>query len=275
MAEASMFADSLLIVAHPDDDILWLGSVVDRVGGIIFCFNEDPGNPALGKARLKTIADYPLDNVATLRLIEPQAWDKADWSRPSESASGIRLGNAQDEARYAETFDKLLGMLRGRVASSRNIFTHNPWGEYGHEEHVLVHRVLKTLQQEFRFDLWFSNYCSNRSATFMNRYISGFGEAGERLPVNLQLVTEIAEIYKHNDCWTWYDDYRWFDSEWLRREQTDAEHKQVLPYGHSFPLNYIKIHVGSNRQRPTRAMRTLSRLKRRLQSTAFFSINRE
>jgi hypothetical protein len=274
MAEASMFADSLLIVAHPDDDILWLGSVVDRVGGIIFCFNEDPGNPTLGKARLKTIADYPLENVTTLRLMEPQAWDKADWSQPSESASGIRLVDPQDEARYTETFERLLGMLRGRVAAARNIFTHNPWGEYGHEEHVLVHRVLRTLQQEFRFDLWYSNYCSNRSVTFMNGYLSGFDAACECLPVNLGLVRRIAAIYKRNDCWTWYDDYRWFDSEWLRKEQADTEHEQVLPYGHSFPLNYIKIHVGGSKQRPARAMRTLSRLKRRLQSATSFTINR-
>ena len=166
-------------------------------------------------------------------------------------------------------------MLGDRLAGVQNILTHNPWGEYGHEEHVLVYRVLKALQQEFRFDLWYSNYCSNRSVTFMNRYISGFDDAYERLPVNLGLVREIAEIYKHNDCWTWYDDYTWFDSEWLIREQADAVQKKRLPYGHSFPLNYIKIHICSNKQRPMRIMRTLSRLKRRLQSKTSFSINRE
>ena len=127
-------------------------------------------------------------------------------------------------------------ILRERVANRKNVFTHNPWGEYGHEEHVLVYRVLKTLQTEFHYDIWFSNYCSNRSVHLMNHYISGFVAEYECLPVNLTLVHEIAEIYRSNECWTWYEDYQWFEQECLMREVSPSEKSELelLPYGHNF-----------------------------------------
>lgn len=235
-----------MVVAHPDDDILWMGSVIDKVGGIIFCFQDDVGNPQMGSARKKTISTYPLQNVHTLGITEPQAWDKANWSQPEATRYGIKLEKCRDsESRYRETFDKLLQILRGRVADKKNVFTHNPWGEYGHEEHVLVYRVLKTLQTDFHYNLWYSNYCSNRSANFMSHYISGFGAEYKCLQVNLSLVKEIAEIYKKNGCWTWYADYQWFEQECLMMEAFCSTISVLLPYGHNFPVNYIKIDIES------------------------------
>ena len=260
-----MFEDSLLIVAHPDDDILWMGSVIDKVDAVIFCFNDDPGNPSVGKARQRTIKEYPLSNVSTLDLNETQSWDKADWTHPDASAYGIKIVKSlESESRYQEAYEELLKVLRSRVAEAKNVFTHNPWGEYGHEEHVLVYRVLKALQTEFHFDVWFSNYCSNRSVNFMNHFISGFDVVYESLPVNLPLVNEIAEIYRKNECWTWYEDYRWFESECLIREKPGVLQTEALPYGRSFPLNYIKIHVDSNPPGPDRFTQAISKLKRKL-----------
>lgn len=266
-----MFEESLLIVAHPDDDILWLGSVVDKVDDIIFCFIDDSVNPDMGEARRKTIKEYPLANVSSLDLSEPQAWDKANWNQPVASAWGIKIEKPLEfETLYKDAYEKLLGKLRTRVADANNIFTHNPWGEYGHEEHVLVYRALKSLQQEFHFDLWYSNYCSNRSVTFMNHYISGFDTSYECLPVNLRLVNAIAEIYKKNQCWTWYEEYQWFKTECLVRERPGAETDKTLPYGHSFPLNYLKIHISDKKPKPHRFPPTLLRLKKKLRSELSF-----
>lgn len=262
-----MFEDSVLIVAHPDDDILWMGSVVEKVDSIIFCFNDDPGNAELGAVRKKTIAEYPLSNVTTLDIAEPQSWDKADWSQPVTTEYGIRLNNCREsDEKYMNAYYKLIHILRERVANRKNVFTHNPWGEYGHEEHVLVYRVLKTLQAEFRYDIWFSNYCSNRSVHLMNRYISGFVAEYECLPVNLTLVHEIAEIYRSNECWTWYEDYQWFEQECLMREVPSSEKSELelLPYGHNFPVNYIKIHIESQKSKSFNRMEIAARLKRKL-----------
>ncbi len=260
-----MFEDSVLIVAHPDDDVLWMGSVIDKVESIIFCFRDDPGNPDLGEAREKTIDQYPIPGISSFGLTEPQAWNRANWSQPEATPYGIRLGYCKDsERRYRNIYEDLLHILRGRLVNIKNVFTHNPWGEYGHEEHVLVYRVLKTLQAEFHYDLWFSNYCSNRSVNFMNHYISGFGAEYECLPVSLALVSEIVEIYKRNGCWTWYEDYQWFEQECLMQEKYGGTASEQLPYGHSFPVNYIKIHVGVQNLKHNRFVKIASRLQRKL-----------
>lgn len=265
LVTAVVFEASLIIVAHPDDDILWLGSVIDKVGGITFCFQEDAANPEIGAAREKTINAYPLQDVSSLELTEPPSWDKANWSHPEATAYGIKLEKCQNaELRYRETYENLLHTLRVRMADIKNVFTHNPWGEYGHESHVLVYRVLKTLQAEFHYDLWFSNYSSNRSVNFMNHYIYGFSAEYECLPVNLSLVNEIAEIYKKNGCWTWYEDYQWFERDCLMREIPGGAVSGQSAYGHIFPVNYIKIHVETHNPKHNRFLRIATRLQRKL-----------
>ena len=260
-----MFEDSVLIVAHPDDDILWLSSVIDKVEKIIFCFNEDPAKPALGVARKKTIAEYPLSNVSTLDIAEPQSFDKADWSEPVTTEYGLKLSRCKEsDARYKKTYEELVHRVRNLVADRKNVFTHNPWGEYGHEDHVLVYQVLKTLQVEFHYTLWFSNYCSNRSVTLMDNYISGFHSDYECLPANRVLAQQIADVFKTNGCWTWYEDYQWFDSECLMRSTLSEDHPAPLPYGHNFPINYIKIHIKSEKPQPHPLIKMWKKIKRKL-----------
>jgi len=244
-----MFEDSILVVAHPDDDILWLSSVVDKVEKIIFCFNEYPPKPELGLARKKTIDEYPLSNVSTLDIAEPQSFDKADWNKPVITEYGIKLSKCREsDARYKETYEILLHRIRGLVSDRANVFTHNPWGEYGHEDHVLVYQALRALQAEFKYTLWFSNYCSNRSVTLMNNYITGFHPDYQCLTANIKLAQKIADIFRSNDCWTWYEDYQWFDSECLMRNAPFEAQSEPLPYGHIFPVNYIKINIESEKK---------------------------
>ena len=134
-----MFEDSVLIVAHPDDDLLWLSSVIDKVEQVIFCCNEDPAKPGTGLARKKTIAEYPLPNVSMLDIAEPQSFDKANWNGPVITEYGLKLSKCQkSDARYKMTYENLLRRVRHQVADRKYVFTHNPWGEYGHEDHVLV-----------------------------------------------------------------------------------------------------------------------------------------
>lgn len=260
-----MFEASAVIVAHPDDDVLWLSSVLDKVDSTVFCFNDCPGKPDLGAARKKTIAEYPLRQVSSLDIVEAQSYKQADWSQPVLTEYGIKLGrNPEAEARYQNTYRRLLDGLRDVVAERKNIFTHNPWGEYGHEDHIMVYRALSALQEEYGYALWFSNYCSNRAFRLMNRYVHGFNTDYRTLATNQELAKAIVQLYKNNGCWTWYEDYQWFQDECLM--QNTSLEKQTLPYGHNFPINYLKIpDEPETRQPPPPFFRRLVRsLKRRL-----------
>ena len=151
--------------------------------------------------------------------------------------------NEEADIRYKHAYEKVVLAARSIVADRKNVFTHNPWGDYGHEDHLLVYKALKNLQAEFDYAIWFSNYSSNRSVHLMNNYISGFRSDYECLPTNKALSQEIVELYRKYECWTWYADYQWFDRECLMRDIPVSDQSQLLPYGHNFPINYLKMTV--------------------------------
>ena len=71
---------------------------------------------------------------------------------------------------YKENFQQIYDRLKARLKPDMNVFTHNPWGEYGHEEHIQMFRVLQKLREEIGFRLWMSNYCTDRAAPLAMRY---------------------------------------------------------------------------------------------------------
>ena len=237
-----MFEKSIIIVAHPDDDILWLSSVIEKVSEILFCFLDFKPDPLVGPARRKTISDYPLDNVSCLEIEEAHSFNKADWTNPVETKYGLELtrntGSTKD---YAANYKRLYESLCDKLRNYDNVFTHNPWGEYGHEDHVQVYRVLKEIQNIHGYNLWYSNYCSNKSFPLMLNHISGFSSDYITIPTNKELASEIADIYIKNGCWTWYEDYCWFNEESFIKDQ--GEPGTTSKAGHIFPLNLIKMPI--------------------------------
>ncbi len=236
---SEMFSRSILIVAHPDDETLWFSSIVDKVDEILFCFSDYPPLPSLGSGRKKVLDSYPLDNISSLEIEESGSFSGADWNTPAESPWGMAITQSrQIKQRYQDNYPLLEKLLAEKLRRYSNVFTHNPWGEYGHEDHVQVYRAVENLQKQLSFQLWFSNYVSNRSAKLMFSYISGFDNEYVSLPTNPELAERIANNYKKHNCWTWYDDYRWFDRESFINSSYIGNAKKN--YGHIFPVNMLK-----------------------------------
>ena len=57
----------------------------------------------------------------------------------------------------------------------RNVIAHGPWGEYGHEEHVQVFRVVASLATEMGFRLWLPAYVAPKSEALMLRNLKYCG----------------------------------------------------------------------------------------------------
>ena len=140
---------------------------------------------------------------------------------------------------YINNYNALKARLQEYLQGYRNVFTHNPWGEYGHIEHVQVYRVIKSLQKELQFNLWFSNYVSNMSARLMVNELAELGPETVTLPTDRSLAEDIASIYKLNKCWTWYDDYEWCDNETFIQSADDLYSRRK--YGALLPINLINI----------------------------------
>jgi hypothetical protein len=124
-----------------------------------------------------------------------------------------------------------------------NVLTHNPWGEYGHEEHVQIFRVLRALQDEIEFGLWVPNYCSDRALPLATRYFSREATDYIRFATDKDYATKLAELYIQEGCWTWADAWAWFD------EECFIEASSLTPgeaaYSHLFPLNLFKFGAAS------------------------------
>jgi len=231
---------SVIVAAHPDDENLWFSSILSKVDQVVICFLPVPSNSTWTEGRRKSLASYPLGNVSCLELVESEVFWGVDWSRAVETEYGLKITDTRlSDKAYIQNFDILQQQLRTQLQGYRNVFTHNPWGEYGHVEHVQVYRAVKALQREMKFSLWFPNYASNKSAGLMADTLAGRELQSVTLETDKALAERIADVYKVNDCWTWYKDYAWCDSETFIGDCDEPA--EGRGYGRVVTINFISI----------------------------------
>lgn len=236
-----LLRDSCLVVAHPDDEILWFSSILARVGRVVVCFLPSRSRPKLTRGRQAVLADYPVRTIAALGLEEANVYDRARWPYPDHTAYGLELRRDTDRdaaRRYQDNFETLQSKLTQQLAGYGNVFTHNPWGEYGHEEHVQVHRAVKSAQEALGFSLWCSNYVSSRSHNLMARGLKGAAIESFTLETDRPLARDIAALFKTHGAWTWFEDYQWPEREsflLINAGQQQASAVQTVP------LNFLEM----------------------------------
>jgi len=240
MNTSGIFEKFVIVSAHPDDEVLWFSSILDKVDEIIVCFLGVKSEPNARVNRQRSLLDYPLKNISCLGLDESETFYGVDWQNPVRTPHGIEISNKKypDKA-YKENYGKLKEQLKEKLSGYYNVFTHNPWGEYGSDEHIQIYRVVKDLQKKMNFNLWFSNYVSNKSFKLMLDYFNKHNFQHVTLQTNKKLAYTIKDLYKKNDCWTWYDDWEWLDEESFMKDMTlegkTKQHSRILP------MNLIKV----------------------------------
>ena len=216
---------------------------------------------SIGPARAKVLETFPRGGVSSLHLAEAATYGCADRSNPKLSSVGIELGTTAAkrdlkqralrlagrskapadgiQANYTTNYSRVVDALRPQLSPETNVFTHNPWGEYGHEDHIQVFRALETLRGEIGFKLWISNYCTERSLPLAMRYFDNRVHDFIRLPVDKDFAAEVVDCYKNAGCWTWADDWVWFDDECFM--EAPSQPVDGGQQGHLFPLNLFRI----------------------------------
>ncbi len=199
-----------VVVAHPDDEALWLSSVLASAERVVYCFGEPFAKPAIASARRRVLAALPLPGVTDLGIPESGARFSADWAEPVLTATGIEVLDPAARVRYAANYPRLTAALRPVLAGHRHVYTHNPWGEYGHTEHVQVHRAVAALQAELGFTLWFSNYVGPASWPLAQALAAAL-RWGERrvLATDRPLARRLRRLYRRHGVWTWSIAHRW------------------------------------------------------------------
>ena len=225
-------------MAHPDDEVLWFSSILDKINKVVLCFQLKKGNEKLGKNRETVIQKYPLDTILSLELYEANAYKEKHFIFPIPSKYGMILYNYKSHLRYKKNYHSLKQRLDTILSNQKTVFTHNPWGEYGNEEHVQIYRVVKELQKKYKYDLYFSNYVSTKSMKFAQKYIFKINYPYIVSKPNFQLTEKIKSLYQLNNCWTWTKDWTCYPEEIFL--QDTIIHKNIHKYGHIVPLNLIK-----------------------------------
>lgn len=255
----NIIEDAVLVVAHPDDEILWFSSVLEQCKRVIVCFgpsarhNEswDPGREAL-------IDSYPLSKAKFLKVRQSEAFQSFNWRRPTVSPAG-ELSLRRPDARYAENSQQLLALLRRELECERVVFTHNPWGEYGHEEHVQVFNAVSALRDSADFDMFVNSYTSNRSHALMLRSLKWLaddriGQSHIVRSTDAELAVKFKQLYLDHGCWTWMEDYSWPAAEAFYRVVRTPVTKAPGTTA-TIPLNYVQFRFTS-----TAAERVVGRL---------------
>jgi LmbE family N-acetylglucosaminyl deacetylase len=199
-----------VVVAHPDDEALWLSSAVGSAGRVVFCFGAVFERPQLSEARRRAVAALPLADIVDLAIPESGAGFSIDPVDPEPTATGIKITDSAARARYESNYAKLIGALRTGLAGFRDVYTHNPWGEYGHPEHIQVHRAVAALQGELGYTIWFANYVSAASWPLARRLGNQVCWTHRRIvQPDLTTARRLMRVYREHGAWTWTRAHRW------------------------------------------------------------------
>jgi len=153
----------LVIVAHPDDEAIWFSPVLSSADLILVTFPRHPSKVRLTEARELVRRDYPL-RLEFLPLTASGAFRQSDWSSRKPARYGVELADtcpAESRERYFANYDKLLAALDHLLADAVEVYSHNPWGEYGHEEHIQVWCAVSELAEKHGCSVWIWDGFSN------------------------------------------------------------------------------------------------------------------
>jgi LmbE family N-acetylglucosaminyl deacetylase len=199
-----------VVVAHPDDEALWLSAALAQAERVVFCFADQYDSAQKSAARRRAVAALSLPGLISLGLTESGTRKLVDWQNTRFTPTGIEIADAAGRARYEANYQSLLAALRPVLAGCAAVYTHNPWGEYGHPEHVQVYRAVAELQRELGYTIWFSNYVSALSWPLARRAgAEPCWAARQEMRPDTALARRLFFSYLRHRAWTWPVLHRW------------------------------------------------------------------
>lgn len=199
-----------VVFAHPDDEVIFASSLLESSSKIILCYSELKSSKLISDGRNQVKTLYPLSQAIFLDLSEPERLSPLDefndWRYPVENEFGIKSsieGSRFSKSRKA--FNELFSILREQLNDIDLVITHNPWGEYGHPQHVMIHRAVTRIAKTKDIRILVPGVFSLKSKYLMNKTVHRLGTKPIILDVNKSLSKNLQAIYIDNNCWTWND----------------------------------------------------------------------
>ena len=178
--------DVTLLIAHPDDEALFLWPFLDRVKRIV-CAVSDAENPERVWCRERVLC---LREVAALLGAEMvcAGLNSEFYRLPT------RNGHLKSEAERLIELTGDPGILA----------THNAWGEYGNIDHLLCHHIGRTVQARTGCELLVTDIAVTEHPAWLP--ITPWSQKERPLSshdIDRPLYDRIKRIYDARGCWTW------------------------------------------------------------------------
>lgn len=208
--------NSVLIVAHLDDEIIFASSLIDHVKKIIICFCSNSNEKELTKSRRNLIKNFPNKKFIFLKFEENNGLLK---KLCQKNLNRRFILHDEKEINYVKTrfendhnymeFKRLLKIrLLSEIKSIENVFTHNPWGEYGHFDHINIHNIIRELTLEKNINLYCFGYITEKNFYYFKNFLKIIDPNKSLiLKTNKQEFKNFKKLYIDNNCWTWYKNY--------------------------------------------------------------------
>lgn len=201
---------TIVVVAHPDDEILFFSSLLNQADKVIVCFGPCK-DQTVSQGREALQNQYPLSNVEWLNIQESDTFLSANWQNPKITDVGLSV--RRNQRQYQQNFNNLVKTLKSTLLGCDQVYTHNPWGEYGHEEHISVFKAVCSAIKGTDTKVYVSSYISDRSTPLFNaqKYLLKSPIITAKIPQ--KLCKQIKDLYITTECWTWDEHYEWPQSE--------------------------------------------------------------
>ena len=135
-------ADHLMIVAHPDDEILWGGDELRRENYVVVCLTN--GDNDVRRKEFFSVMKQSGDKGIILSFPDKVAGKRSDWKKE-----------------YTQIEKEVEQLMKSR--EWKKIVTHNPDGEYGHNHHKMTSRIVTDIAEEIGYrNLYYFNHYTKK-----------------------------------------------------------------------------------------------------------------
>ena len=118
MSFPEMLEKSIIVSAHPDDEVLWFSSILDKVNQIVICFISNESNPRWEVGRRKSLMEYPIENIVCLNMDESNLLNGAAWKSPVTTEYGLEIVNQLVPPQRIEKYKSNYESLRDCLGSN-------------------------------------------------------------------------------------------------------------------------------------------------------------
>jgi hypothetical protein len=182
----------LMVMAHPDDEVIFGWPVIQHhdheIALLTLSHNRERHGPGASTALQVVCAENNIHYLSHPRMDN-------NFYRLPPRFEPVLLRHAIDHIR--KTIQQAIDLVKPDC-----IFTHNPWGEYGHGDH----RFVFSLVVGFGLPLLMTDICIPNVCHLSHEAVPGFWN--KQYMATGKIVTDVHNLPRHDLIESWYDEMK-------------------------------------------------------------------